>query len=321
MTMRKPAAVAAVRQLPPLVQATLTLYASEAVLLVIGAFNSQPGMNSQEIFAVLAIAAGAFTVHVLVRGKRFTRAEALAMLVCHLIATIGLTANTDLLIGAFANGAALPIIALYAVWFLHPVWGRVVMHAGVLGWFGAVLSHQNDALTGMSLTVLFETVLAAEFFARVKVRSDTLARTDSLTGVLNHRGITECGEQQFALAVRHGHPLAMVSIDLDGLRDLNNAKGHHAGDRLLTAVTSHWSSQLRRGDAVGRMGGDEFLLVLPHTSHEEAEQLVRRLAADSPGRWSSGVAVLEDGDSLMAILARADERMYQEKSERYLRLP
>jgi GGDEF domain-containing protein len=79
-------------------------------------------------------------------------------------------------------------------------------------------------------------------------------------------------------------------------------------------VTRHWLKGVRRWDAVGRTGGDEFLLVLPSTPMTEARLIEQRLAATSDDSWSAGVAELKPEDTTASMLARADQRMYAEKA-------
>ncbi|MCL3817318.1 GGDEF domain-containing protein [Aeromicrobium wangtongii] len=145
---------------------------------------------------------------------------------------------------------------------------------------------------------------------------DRLARTDPLTGTLNRLGITETVDRELHRALRRQRPLAVVAIDLDGLREINNTLGHHAGDQLLETITRHWLGAIRGGDDVGRTGGDEFLFVLPDTREEEAENFVRRMASSSPGAWSAGVAGAEPGDTALSLVERADRRMYVDKAIR-----
>ncbi|MFI5429279.1 GGDEF domain-containing protein [Aeromicrobium sp. UC242_57] len=228
-----------------------------------------------------------------------------------------MTWNTNQDLGALANGTALPILGAYAVWFLRWPAGRTLFYAGVVLWFVAILSRDNTALTGFALTLVVETVIATEVFWWIKTRMDRLVRTDPLTGVLNLRGVTEALDREMSRSSRRQIPLSVVSIDLDGLRALNNTLGHRAGDDLLQAVTEHWQREIRKFDVIGRTGGDEFVMVLPETSMDVAERVVERLARTSPGQWSAGVAEVKPGDSVETVLERADQRMYVDKAARH----
>jgi diguanylate cyclase (GGDEF)-like protein len=308
--------VAGLRAVPALTAATAVMYGCGAVLLVASAISWQPGRNPRWVITSLAVLAVVFFTWTLVRGHRFSRAEALAMTVVHVASIGGLTWTTPLQLGAFANGTALPIVAVYALWFLPPVHGRVVLYAGTAWWMAAILHRPDPTLVPFAASLVVQTIVAAEVLGRIKQRMDRVARVDPLTGAHNLRGITEVLEREMARAERRGEPLSVAAVDLDGLRTINNTQGHRAGDELLVTVARHWQDGVRRRDAVGRTGGDEFLFVLPSTAKAEAERIVRRLAATSRGSWSAGVAELKPGDTLASMLERADQRMYVEKATR-----
>jgi len=304
------------RTLPPLTVATAAMYGSGSVLLVAGALSWEPGKNPRWVIVGLAVVAVVFFVWTTLRGRRFTAPEALVMTIVQLVTVGCLTWTTHLTLGAFANGTVLPIVGVYTIWFLHPVGGRVVLYLGVLWWCVAIVHQHNPTLAPFAASLVIQTVIAAEVFSRIKRRMDKMARTDPLTGTLNRRGITEVLELELGRATRRGESVSVVAVDLDGLREVNNTLGHHAGDQLLETITRHWADSMRRRDEVGRTGGDEFLFVLPTTTKVEAESLVRRLAATSPGAWSAGVAVVKPGDTLTSLLERADRRMYVAKASR-----
>jgi diguanylate cyclase (GGDEF)-like protein len=304
------------RGLPPLAAATAVMYGSGSALLVVGLLTWEPGKNPRWVIGTLAAISVVFLVWTLARGRRLTQGEALAMSGVKLF-TIGcLTWTTHLMLGAFANGTVLPIAGLYAVWFLHPVAGRAVLYAGIVWWSAAILQHGDRTLVPFAASIVVQTVVATEVFARIKQRMDQVARTDPLTGTLNRRGIAEVLQRELERAHRRDRPLSVVAIDIDGLREVNNTKGHHAGDAMLASVSRHWIDGVRQHDAIGRTGGDEFLLVLPGTSLEQAKTIVRRLTDESPGAWSAGVAMAKPHDSAESMLERADSRLYEAKSSR-----
>jgi diguanylate cyclase (GGDEF)-like protein len=308
--------VKALRELPPLTTVTAAMYGSGSLLLVFGAIAWEPGKNPRWVITSLAAVSVAFLVWTMLRGARLTRREALVMSGIKLLVIVCLTWTTHLMLGAFANGTVLPIAGLYAVWFLHPVAGRIVLYAGITGWSVAILHHGDQTLLPFAASVVIQAVVATEVFARIKLRMDRLARTDPLTGAMNRRGITEVLERELSRAARRGSPISVVAIDLDGLREVNNTQGHQAGDEMLETVTRHWIDGVRHHDAIGRTGGDEFLLVLPRTSLEQAQAIVTRLNEESPGRWSAGVAMAKPHESVESMLGRADDRLYAEKATR-----
>jgi diguanylate cyclase (GGDEF)-like protein len=292
------------------------MFGSASVLLVMGAIFWEPGRNPRWVITSLAAMSLLFVTWAMVRGSRFTRGEALVLAAVQLFVVGALTWTTELMLAAFANGTVLPIIGAYVIWFLHPIAGRGVMLVGAGWWFAAIVQQDNSALVPFALSLLVQTFIAIEVLSRIKRHMDQVARTDPLTGVMNRRGVTEILEHELAKVSRGKQNLCVVAIDLDGLRTINNTLGHIAGDDLLERSSRHWSERMRRRDAIGRIGGDEFLFVLPRTSIEEADQLMQRLAETSPGAWSAGVAMAVPGETVESILERADRQMYVQKAAR-----
>lgn len=145
------------------------------------------------------------------------------------------------------------------------------------------------------------------------------ASLDGLTGAyLRGPGHVEL-EREIARARRTKQPLALAFLDVDGLKAVNDSRGHGAGDQLLRDVAAALRDQLRDYDVVVRHGGDEFVCALPGMDMDEAHtriQLVRP-ADDSLNPWtvSAGIAVLEDDDSLDSLISRADKALYARRSD------
>jgi diguanylate cyclase (GGDEF)-like protein len=304
------------RSLPQLTVAAATMYGCGCLLLTGGIIAWEPGRNPRWVLSILAVVALALFVWTVVRGRQFTPAEALVFSAVQLFTVGCMTWTTDLDLGAFANGTVLPIVGVFMIWFLEPTRARGVLHVGTAWWFVAILHRHDASVVPFAAALVVQTLIAAEVFLRIKARMERLARTDPLTGTLNRRGVTEVVDRELQRAVRRKLPLAVVAIDLDGLREINNTLGHRAGEQLLETITRHWLGGIRRGDDVGRTGGDEFLFVLPNTTEAEAETFVRRMAVSSPGAWSAGIAVAQASDSAISLVERADRRMYVQKAER-----
>lgn len=106
---------------------------------------------------------------------------------------------------------------------------------------------------------------------------EQLASTDPLTGLANRRHVQQSLERSFAESTRYGTDLACLMIDLDKFKRLNDTLGHQQGDRLLQTCAKVLNANCRRSDVAGRYGGDEFVVLLPHTGPELAQQVARRI--------------------------------------------
>jgi diguanylate cyclase (GGDEF)-like protein len=119
-----------------------------------------------------------------------------------------------------------------------------------------------------------------------------------------------------AQAVRYDHDLSLVMIDLDGLKSVNDGQGHDAGDALLRQLASSFIAQLRSGDGFYRVGGDEFIALLPHSDRMASEAFVERVRPDAPA-FSAGVASAPaDGSGPTVLLDVADRRLLDHRGER-----
>ncbi|MGE8210873.1 MAG: GGDEF domain-containing protein [Stenotrophomonas rhizophila] len=152
-----------------------------------------------------------------------------------------------------------------------------------------------------------------------------LVRTDPLTGALNRRGFDELVERELARAGRHGHPLALALIDLDDFHQTNTAHGHAGGDAVLRHLVAVCQLHLRSTDAIARIGGDEFVLLLPETPAADSMSTLLRLQRSLaqrplqlddtrvPVHFSAGVAQWQAGEPVDGLLRRADAALYAAK--------
>jgi diguanylate cyclase (GGDEF)-like protein len=157
---------------------------------------------------------------------------------------------------------------------------------------------------------------------------EALSTTDELTRLLNRRGFSAHLHRALALSARGEAGGSVIIIDLDHFKQVNDGHGHAAGDAMLRTVAEILNHRVRETDAVGRMGGDEFAVLMPGISHEIAVMRAVALDKDLNGRtldWegaalpigaSIGLAHFHGGDDESSILKRADEAMYREKFKR-----
>ncbi|MDQ3756721.1 MAG: GGDEF domain-containing protein [Actinomycetota bacterium] len=166
--------------------------------------------------------------------------------------------------------------------------------------------------------------LAAVLFVRLthaRLAASSAARTDALTGLANRRAMEEHLARLAAQAMRHGHELVALAIDLDHFKSINDRFGHEGGDLALSHVAGRLQAALRAPDIAGRWGGEEFLVLLPDTDQTGglivAERIREAIAMDcgaSPRisvTASIGLAVL-DGDPAR-LLRNADSALYEAK--------
>jgi two-component system cell cycle response regulator len=151
------------------------------------------------------------------------------------------------------------------------------------------------------------------------MRLESLLREDALTGLLNRRAILSQLGGSISGARRHGHPLSIAMVDLDNFKHINDTHGHSTGDAVLVAAVRAMRTHLRAEDALGRLGGEEFLVLLPDTeagaAHRVAEKLRAEVAAAPaavPVTCSVGVATWT-GETPDLLLRRADEALYAAK--------
>jgi len=112
---------------------------------------------------------------------------------------------------------------------------------------------------------------------RADERNRSLAMRDELTGLINRRSLLEALAQQLAMARRHGQPLALMMIDIDHFKQVNDSHGHLSGDKVLKAMAQAIAGRTRAQDLPGRLGGEEFLVILPNTDWPGAVQLAEVL--------------------------------------------
>ena len=154
---------------------------------------------------------------------------------------------------------------------------------------------------------------------------DRLANMDTLVPVANRRGLIVQLDMMIARFERHGTPAALLFVDVDGLKALNDTFGHSAGDAALIHLTETMIASVRQTDMVARIGGDEFAILLDHADENSARETAARLAdqvADCefcfegtclPLSIAIGFTPVQQGDSPLSIMDRADEAMYRHK--------
>lgn len=233
------------------------------------------------------------------------------------------------------------------VWVLDRTWATVVVavvaSAAVTAALSLALSGQPPGVVGMTISTVAAASLSAvasvqrnrqvraleavqhQLRARVleveALRDElrALAVRDPLTEVYNRRILDEVAPAFFGAAGRGHGPVALVLLDLDRFKDVNDAEGHAAGDALLIALARHLQAGVRADDVVVRFGGEEFAVLMPGIDVAGAAERIDALrerwrAAGARATFSAGVAAAPaDGADLDALLRVADDALYEAK--------
>ncbi len=199
---------------------------------------------------------------------------------------------------------------------------------------GLVVANRLQALRRSQFALLTEAQLRNTELEREVQRRQALeaelqqqAATDPLTGLLNRRGYELLFDQEFKRARRQDAPLAMAILDLDRFKHFNDTYGHGAGDEVLRSLANEWSQRIREPDILGRLGGEEFVMLMPDTRAADAVEVMERLrthtqatprqvgAVTVPVTVTIGVTEVAPSDNCFQdMIARADEALYKAKN-------
>lgn len=180
-----------------------------------------------------------------------------------------------------------------------------------------------------NLVVGFSVVLLSNLLWAMKLRKANaqlrlLSQTDRLTGLYNRMALDELLVREIDRSARYGSPLAVILLDLDHFKTVNDRLGHLMGDQVLVAFANILQAASRKLDTAGRWGGEEFLMLCPQTAADQALVVANRICdavrshafgTGWPHTVSAGVADLRPGDSPISLLQRADTALYQAKRE------
>lgn len=219
----------------------------------------------------------------------------------------GVVLRTPLDIALLGSVAVLPL--LFAIWVF--TFGRT--------WSAAWRARDAQVRLALAhdLGISPREIMSTSTKALFKLREE--AAFDELTGVLRRAAGVAALDREVARARRQKSALSVAFLDVDGLKQANDRRGHKAGDELLRGLAAALKSGLRGQDTVMRYGGDEFVCVLPDTVADAARakmSWIQTEAEKSGIGFSAGVAGLERSDDVVSLLARADKEMYAVKSRR-----
>jgi diguanylate cyclase (GGDEF)-like protein len=210
----------------------------------------------------------------------------------------------------------------------------LVLRASYMAWGSddSVAADPGSVLVPVFLSaVLFymalNVSLALLLFRRKEVHLRYLARHDALTGLLNRYSLDEYAAREVARANRGDHELSLIVLDLDDFKEVNDRYGHAAGDQVLVQAANRIHEVIREGDIAFRVGGEEFLVILPGGDREVAARVaerLRRVLVDRPFKCSGqsvtvstsvGVVTFDPiRDDWESLLRRADQALYRAKA-------
>jgi diguanylate cyclase (GGDEF)-like protein len=289
------------------------LYAVSGVLAgMTGAWPMHARTPVELLLGVGAVGVlGGLALWTLAARVRWWMLHAAVVLAGVLLALIAWASATA--VGVVGLGPALLSLGLYAAHFFSLPAAR--LHLGVLVGLASAgaLAAEPSGFFMAWVALIASAVALTEVQGRLASGLRTAATTDPLTGVANRRAWEAEAARHLARAARTGEFLSFALIDLDDFKEVNDREGHGAGDALLRELATRWSARLRQADLLGRYGGDEFVLCLPTTDEEGAWQVLGQLAATHSFAWTVGVATAQPGDTLSAVLGRADSHLYRRK--------
>jgi diguanylate cyclase (GGDEF)-like protein len=217
----------------------------------------------------------------------------------------------------FIVSATVPQIGYYLLAGGEGVTTALLLVVFIVFMSNTSLSLHRDAVERLSLIRQLQ---------EAKDQAENLARTDALSGLLNRRALIEMGAGLVAGALRHEQPLSVVMLDIDRFKAINDHHGHAAGDAAIVAVAQAMGDAKRSSDVAGRLGGEEFLVVLPNTPSaaaglfaERLRNAIRNHTVEHGGQRinltvSLGVAQLGAHDAGLAdVMQRADRALYEAK--------
>lgn len=305
---------------------TLTIVGITTVLLLVQlalSFRQNPLLKLLERFAALNITFAIFShyyisIYVYEGDHRLVLISSITQWVYVVFITIFVL---------FRIRAALMIATLLFVLLLIPMIDNLAFDPTVLSGDVPFL------LVNLYLTIIFLLPVMSGFSVlrtlynqtlQRKNQSDSMARTDPLTNIPNRRALDEQLDERMEHATRYRRGFSIAIIDIDFFKQINDRHGHPTGDRVLVKATGIFQQSIRAVDMIGRWGGEEFLLIMPETSAQQAVVLVERLRQEFSRAIhgdiglvtaSAGVAMYRHGDTLEALIARADAALYQAKAE------
>ncbi|MFP2910060.1 GGDEF domain-containing protein [Pyxidicoccus sp. 3LFB2] len=288
-------------------------------LLAVGAYlvlhllvRWEPARARVELLLLAGVGVGAASVTRLSVGLRFGEMLAVGSLLLMVVMLAALT--TSLRHALISHGLLLAVVNVLGL----------VFGASHLFFFAVNVFLTSGAAAGVILAALSERLARRSF--RLELDLEVLATRDSLTGAHNRRSFLQLAERELDRARRTTRPVSLLMVDIDRFKSINDTHGHPAGDAVIRTLASTSQSALRSVDVLGRLGGEEFAIILPETGAEGALRVAERLrqtlsevVVPEGGKSlaftvSVGVAEWLPGERLDMLLSRGDQALYAAKN-------
>ena len=253
-----------------------------------------------------------------------------------LLLGIGIITVESLWFDSLRPNIAAPIIPVVAYFYLGfrvgtLLSGFLLIHIMLLMFVFNPVSELQNALNVLICYVMIMVVSGLYETTRLKVEAklDQLSNTDVLTGAANRRILDKVLSREIKRARRESLPLSVFMMDIDDFKQINDLKGHNAGDRVLKSVCELIQRNLRSTDCLIRYGGDEFVIITPATDYQHARRVMDKINEEirqfdfgigQSVEASIGIAEFDPEDNIDRLLSRADKALYRVKNRRKVEL-
>lgn len=266
---------------------------------------------------VIAVVSALVGCGVLIRGRRFSVVGSgvlMTLVTVFVVPTVVFVPNE---VRALNFGLLFFPFFIYVVWFLPIRAARLLGYTWLLLYAAIVIVRFGEPMYPVLTTLALTGSVLGELVGRFKRRLEHVSITDPLCDVWNKRGFERLLPKAVSNAERTGRPLALLYIDLDEFKTINDRLGHGEGDRVLQEFSRAMQDRVRPQDVFARFGGDEFALLLVDCDAAQAQLTGERLQQEVDAtRWSFGISEWNVGERPEEFISRADMRMLSEKQER-----
>ena len=266
---------------------------------------------------VIAVLSFSAALGILIIGDRFSRIAAGVVMSLPLLTAVPNVLFSSHELRVLSLGFLFFPYFIFLVWFL-PIWfARLLGYSWLALFCGAVIVKYGLDPAAVLLVLVVSGATLGELVHRFKRRLEREAITDSLCNVWNRRGFEYLLSKAVAVAERNERPLALVYLDIDNFKAINDGRGHVVGDQMLRSFARDIDERIRTEDVFARFGGDEFALLLIDCDARQARESAERLRNEvfTP-TWSYGIAQWQPGETPKEFISRADLSMLADKQRR-----